>query len=388
MYRNRALWCGSIADGEENRMDYSAKGKPDVYNGTDASGAQHERSLYFGSREPLTCFAELFNQFSDGLDSVGIALKATGTYILAGDAPEEFKVRTLSHSIGCPAPLTLDTAEVAVGSPNAAKQNVAVWMDGSVGPVMCNGGTIQPIAGDMVRRYWTPGSEYAIPAAYLGNAAGIYDPNYNVYHLVIPSGTAATKNNVWLCYDLGRGKWFEIETGADFPQAFIRAEDDYGKQYIYALTDSGYLLRLDYGRTWSDGTAITYTVKTGDALFTKSPWDEVEVRRMKVLFAANAEGSITVNHYLNGDDTATGTTGITATPRLGCANVMSRTGGHSYRNLILQLAGRTDAGAQTAIRGLTHAFEFIVTGCTVTKPKLLGWAAQFITAMEDTNDLG
>ncbi|MFA6336100.1 MAG: hypothetical protein WCX48_11240, partial [Bacteroidales bacterium] len=29
MYRNRALWCGSIADGEENRMDYSAKGKPD-----------------------------------------------------------------------------------------------------------------------------------------------------------------------------------------------------------------------------------------------------------------------------------------------------------------------------------------------------------------------
>ena len=388
MYRSRAMWCGCVSDGQENRADYSAKNKPDVYNGMDASGTHNERSLYFGSQEPLTGFVELFNQFSDGLDSVGIALKATEAYILTGDNPEEFKIRTLSRSVGCPAPRTLDTAEVAVGKEGAAKQNVALWMDGSLGPVMCNGGTIQPIAGDMVRRYWTPGSAYAIPSLYLSKAAGIYDPNYNVYHLVIPSGSSATKNNVWLCYDLGRGKWFEIATGTDFPQSFLRVEDDNGKQYIYALTDSGYMLRLDYGRTWSDGTAITYTVKTGDAMFTGSPWDEVEVKRMKVLFESNAEGSITVNHYLNGDDTATGTTGITATPRLGYANAMSRTGGHSYRNLILQLAGRTGAGAQTAIRGLTHAFEFIVTGCTVTKPKLLGWGAQYIPVREDQHDLG
>jgi hypothetical protein len=251
-----------------------------------------------------------------------------------------------------------------------------------------------------IREYFISGESVCINSSYTDIAAGIYDPNFNEYHLVIPSGTSTT-NNVWLIYDLACGKWRENYMGVtgasgvcpDFPQSFIRVADSYGNKYIYALTNTGYMIRLDNGRYWSGPATtygITHTAKTGDILFTGSAWDEVEVRRIKLLYDTNAEGRLAVKHYLNGALAATNTIGTsgmglppTTATRVMYYTVTTET--HSYRNLIMQCAAQVSS-LYHSIRGFSHAFEFIVTLCTVTKPKLLGWAAQWHEVKEDILD--
>jgi hypothetical protein len=318
-------------------------------------------------------------------------------YVLAGDTPSTFTIDTISRQIGCPAPLTLDTAEVAYGSGDAVKQNVALWMSDK-GPMMYFQNSIKPLVYYNIKKYFTPRETLCINDDYIGIAAGIYDPNFNEYHLVIPSGTATT-NSVWLIYDMAHGKWRENYIGngitgcLDFPQSFIRVADSYGNKYIYALTNTGYMIRLDNGRYWSGPTAtygITYKVKTGDALFTGSPWDETEVRRLKLLFNSNAQGYLEVNHYLNGATARTTTVGSGASliglPTAADPRTMAYST-NSYRNLIMQCVAQTGPPAKYyGIRGLSHAFEFIVTLCTSVKPKLLGWAAQWHETREDVLD--
>ncbi|GAH14206.1 unnamed protein product, partial [marine sediment metagenome] len=145
-YLNRALWFNSQKDKEYNRVDYSAANAPDVYNGEDASGYFNERSLYFGGSEPLVGGVELFNQRGQEVSTVALVFKNSETYMLTGDNPENFRILPVSHSIGCPASLTITSAEVAYKALDAPAQNVAMWLSDK-GPMMFINNTIRAIPG-------------------------------------------------------------------------------------------------------------------------------------------------------------------------------------------------------------------------------------------------
>jgi hypothetical protein len=278
---------------------------------------------------------------------------------------------------------------MALGDTSAPRQNVAIWLS-NIGPVVFAGGPIQPLADYNVKRYFTPGDDLCVSAAYLDRASGCYDPNYNEYHLLIPSGATATDNNVRLTFDLANQKWRENTPTIDFPQYFFRVTDTIGNTYLYALTATGHVLRCDNGRVWSTSDyPMTYTVRTGDMLPTGSLWDETLIHSLQVTVEPNAEGYLAVNHYLDGSDTRTETLGTAALglPPEATPRSLSHTG-YRWRNFIFQCAAST--GGETPIysglSGGSHAFEFVVTGCSVTKPRLAGWGVQWMPVREETLD--
>jgi hypothetical protein len=385
-HRNRAMWCGCISDNEQHRVDYSMRNAPDVYNGDDSSKRDHSQSLYFGSTEPLTGAVELFNQFGQEISTVSLFFKNSETYLLNGDTPDDFQIFKVSDSIGCPSPYSIDSAEVAFDAGDSIKQNVAVWCS-SKGPVLFYGNTIIPIWED-IKCYFDPSNDLCVPATYLYRIAGCVDPQHNCYHLLIPSGSYATTCNMWIVYDFIRRKWYEIDPGVDDPQFIFRVEDKNGAKYLYALTDTGYMLRLNNGRYWSTSSyGITSTVKTSDLLLTDSMWDRTTIRRMKVLLETDTRGHLEVNHYLNGYTTAT-TDSSSATIKLDSAKAISKTG-YGYRNLVFSPA-YTSSSSQYLISGLTHSFQFDSTlyTKTYTKPRLFGYGIQYQVEREDTIDMG
>jgi hypothetical protein len=375
-YRNRAFWCGCLSDGEVHRADYSGTNAPDVYNGDDSSKFDNSQSLYFGGKDALTGAAELFNQYGLNLASGALFFKNTETYLLTGSAPsgdDPFKIHKISGQVGCPAPLTITPAEVSYTTGDAPPANIVLWLS-STGPMMYFNASIYCIPG--IEPYFRQDDARCVNPDALPSAGAWYDAQFQEWNIVIPSGSSATTNNVWLVYDLVRRKWWQRVSAntADFPQGGFAVQDQYGNKYAYAFTASGRLLRLE--NTLYDGTAaygLVNLVKTADILPADTLWLKTTARRIKVLSKSNADGTLAITHY--GDGETTGTTVETAA-------VMNPTA-NRYANRISQLYG-TSGAQHYALTALTHAFQFSVSGAVKAKPYLMGWGMQWL--VDHTNE--
>jgi len=364
-FQNRAMWCGSISDKELNRIDYSASNAPDVYNGTDSSGYDNIRSLYIGGRDALTGAVELYNQLGQEVQTVALLYKNTETYLLAGNTPDTFMVYKVSDNIGCPAPLTIATAEVAFQTQNGRPENLAIWLSDK-SPVMFVGNSIYPIRG--VEPYFDPSNSLCINRNYIHVARGWFDSTYNEYNLLIPSGVGQTTNNLWLVLDVVRMRWY-VKEPTVYPAGAFPSEDANGFKLEYGHTTTGELLQLEDGLYWSGTNKITNTVTTSDILPLKTSWAESLITRFKALFKTNTEGTLTVNHYANGSTTATASSNLPSDKTMADS-------GYRTRNLINNVN----------LTGLSHKFEFITEDCTVTKPTLIGWGAVVQEHREDVID--
>lgn len=297
-YKNRTLLAGFSAGKESNRVDYSVTNAPDVFNGAESSmdGVQ---SLYFGGAEPLTAGIELYNRFGSNVFATWVALKKDETYLLIGDGPEDFKIYPISYNIGCPAPLTLATAEVGFELAQDVIRNVAIWLSAS-GPVMFDGAVLSPIPG--IDKYFDPAESVSVDFDNIDAASGWYDSVYREYNLLIPSGSGQSTNNVWLVYDLVKKKWFTKDTStANFPQVGIPVDDDYGTSYVYAGIDTGRLMRLENGTDW-DGTDIEQILTTGDFWPSGNIWDKTRIRYLKVVATRIDESApLNVDLLVDGD---------------------------------------------------------------------------------------
>lgn len=278
IYKNRLLLCGDIEGKEGNRVDYSVSNSPQMLNG-DESSRNREQSLYFGSSEDLTCGTQLYNRFGSSIFTSWLGLKNNETYLLTGDGPENFKIDPVSLTVGCPAPLTLDNAEVGFKIATDVERNVAIWLS-YAGPMMFDGAVLIPMRG--IDKYFDPNETACVNFSSIENSRGWFDPTYKEYNLLIPSGLGQTTNNKWFVFDLVRKKWFEKATGtAEKPQCGFRVMDAYGVQYIYGGIDTGYMMQFEDGTSW-DGTGITQKVVTGDFWPTGSMWDQTRIRQIKV----------------------------------------------------------------------------------------------------------
>jgi hypothetical protein len=396
MYKERLFLCNSVDDKEENRCDYSMKYAPDVWNGEDSSDMG--QALYFGGNEALTAGTQIYNRFGSAIYNTALLFKANSTYALDGDGPDDFKIKTVSTSIGCPAPLTLATAETAYEITQNAVRNIAIWMSYR-GPMLFDGSVIMPIPG--VRKYFDPEKSTAINYDAIENARGWFNPTYTEYDLLIPSGSGQTTNNIWLTYDLKRKKWFR-KVPATYPQSGFQVIDDSGTVYIYSSLDTGYLERLEYSDTW-DGTDISYVVKTADVLPTENVWDETLVRQLKIIsqMPALSEAetvTISTKHYVNGNNILfTTLDDFTIDPAdyydafylVTDAGDYLITDASDYLLADMLEAVRYVRNTQDVnLRGISHQFEFTMTGNSYDwrenfGKRLIGWGMEGRTIRSD-----
>lgn len=289
-YKGRTLRCNFSESKQGNRVDFSTSQSTSKWNGEDSSknGIQ---SLYFGNgSSELTAGTQLYNRYGSVHRNhleMWLAFTKSETFQLKGFMPTgdgAFEIDTVSKHIGCPAPMTLDTAEIGYEVEQGARRNIAIWLSYS-GPYAYDGAVLYPISG--ISNYFDPADDDCIDFTKIAECSGWYDATYHEYNLVLP-------DNVWLVYDLLKKRWFEKNTGsAKTPRSGIPVIDTDGVQYIYAGLDNGYVMRLENGTSW-DGAAIDQEIHVGDFWPSGSIWDRTRITGVKII-AKRISGDHTLN---------------------------------------------------------------------------------------------
>ena len=389
MYKGMVMLCNLEAGHQGNRVDFSMPDSADVFNGELSSG-MGEQSLYFGGDEPLTCGTQLYNRFGNNIFSTWVAIKAGETFLLNGDSPEDFKIFPVSDKVGCPAPMTLDTAEMGFEMAEDVTRNVAMWLSYS-GPVMFDGSVLQPI--DKVSKYFNPSNTDCINYAAIGKAFARYDPTFREYNLFIPTGTA-TDCNVWLVYDLKRQRWFEKNPGdAEFPQAALGVIDQNGARYTYLGIDTGYMMRNEHGPSW-DGKKIHQEIAPGDFWPSGDVWQKTLIRRVKILAKRlDEECYLSVTHIADTNEVIVDSVFIDAEDD-GYEFVDSE-GGYGWGTdggfitalpMSVAVGGKVliKTSQETNLLAWCHKFKFeLATYLTDKGFQPVGWAYQYLPYRED-----
>ena len=286
-------------------MDYGVTDAPDAFNGLESSmdGLQ---SLRFGGVGDLSCSTEIYNRFGANIFTLYLVFKATETYVLSGDGPEDFKIFPVSYNVGCPAPNTLCNAELGFEMAENVYRNVAMWISYS-GPVMFDGAVIKPLDG--INTYFDPESETHINFSAIDASYAEYDPLRKEWNLHIPTGTS-TVCDTWLVYDMKRNRWFVKDPSPQYlPQVVFNVQDEAGTKYLYGGTDSGRLMHIENGYNW-DGSGIIQEVQTGDFWPSENIWHIVEGRYLKLVARRMAESAdVEIIFYKDSDpDSGVGVT--------------------------------------------------------------------------------
>jgi hypothetical protein len=315
VFAGRAMVAGLTSTGELNRIDYTPTGQPDVWNGKQSSAQGQEITV--GGEEALTCAVEMSNRYAGVLTAFAVVLKAAETWVLQGNTPDTFSLYRINDVVGCPAPLSLTTAELTPTPREPIPRTIALWCS-QKGPVYCDGSTIVPLRFEQpdgflssVDAYFTPADPRCVNPAQWELVSGWYDAQHSEYNLLLPSGATQSTINTWLVCDLLRRKWFR-KVPLAYPQVGWQVQAVLGTPYVYAGGTDGGLLRLEDGTTWGGIAAITHILTGADLVLegdgqTGSTWDETLLRYLKVLAVAESGATATVvcAHAPNGTGTFT-----------------------------------------------------------------------------------
>jgi hypothetical protein len=383
IFKGRSMLGGYTAGKEGNRMDYGMKDGAEVFNGFESSmdGIQ---SLYYGGIGELTGAIPLYNRFGSRIFSVYLVFKDNQTFLLNGNNPEDYEIFPVSSKVGCPAPMTLDTAEIGFEMTEEVARNVAIWLSYN-GPVMFDGAVMRPIKG--LEKYFDPNDTDYITIGSIENARGWFDTTFREYNLIIPTA-AATDPNLWVAYDLEKKRWYEKNTGTAYmPLCGFPVQDVNGVTYHYAGLSEGTMVRLENGTTWNS-VGITYRLDTGDFWPLDNAWTESRIRWLMIVCKKISEApDLEVYHYSDTDEEQ-GENAVFVDQSDGLTFV-DQSDGITFENATastvnLGLGGATERLTKvvTPMNKLawTHGFSFRVTTTTTTKgwqPVLWGLRAEY-----------
>lgn len=372
MFKNRLMLCGYTEGKEGNRVDYTVSNAPDVHNG-DESSMDGIQSLYFGGSEDLTCGIQLFNRFGSNIVSCLLMFKNTETYLLIGDGPDNYKIYVISLNIGCPAPSTLRAAETGYTFAEDVNRNVVAWVS-HAGSMIFDGAAIIPVPG--LKKFFDPAESECINQSAIKRATAYFSATHKEYNFLFPSGSSAVNNTKWLAYDLVKKRSYEKVVGTSLmPQATWPVIDIYGRQYIYAGIDSGYMMRLEHATStankWADdtGSNLIQVIETGDFFPSESQWDITRMRRFKAAAKNIVENaSLSMAHFSDGAPTSGSGTSLTAMNIFASGN-----------------KAVTRATQDCNLLGWTHRIRFSTTISGEAKKGLepIGWGIQFYTERQD-----
>jgi hypothetical protein len=363
-YHNRPMLCGLDMLGEGNRVDYGQADTYAFFNGSDSSLGADGSSLYFGEGGTLTAACEVFNRVGSTLYHVALFTKDSETYILNGYDAETYQILKVSDSIGCPAPKTMDTIEIAY------KQNdkggvedskcVAMWLSYQ-GPVLFDTTNIIPMWDD-IECYFDQSDSRCINHNAISVAAGWTDPLTRQYNLCIPSGSEQTTNNVWLFFDFKTNKWWK-RSAPHVPQVVTKVTEDNGMTHVFGFFDNGTMKRLEYGSTY-DGTIMSRYIETADIVPTGDMWDYTRMVRMKLIGDPMSESAVvSVTHA------ASGTTSFTSLAAF---------------SINMAPAAFVKQTQRVNLAAWSHRLKFAISGGMTEKGlKLVAWGAEYQVERED-----
>jgi hypothetical protein len=307
--QGRILLCCDMSN-EKNKATCSGKYLPQVYNGTDSV------DIFFGEEGELNCGVELFSQYNGNLYSMILMFKDTEMWVVAGQDIKTWSenIFPVSMSIGCPAPKTLRTINLAAEPGQGINRSLAIWQ-GVNGIYMSDGRSPIPIHND-IKEYFDKNDSRCIKASLVGESTSFMDYTNQEYHWLFASGTSATTLNTELVYDVRRNKWFSIDRGTGmYLQCGVETTDTYGNQYAYGFIETGYMERLEYGNTF-DGNSIVHTFQTGDfAPLGLSYITQLDHAKLLTVAKTTTTSNVTCSHYadtLSAAVKATGTVTIGA----------------------------------------------------------------------------
>lgn len=264
-----------------NELFYTPPGFADSWNGKNSSmgGVQ---TWEFGPGDPLTCGSGLYNRYGSSVFEVWVVFSDSKAFQLKGGGPldenDPFNDDTISENVGCPAPLTLCSAEIGFEISADAKRNILLWISSS-GPMAYDGAVLYPIGG--IEKFFDPNDSECINFDYIEESRGWYDPIYREWNIVFPSGVGQSTPNKWLVYDLEKQRWYQKSTGSQpIPICGFQTTDSMGNQFVYGGVSDGTMVRLEYGASWN-GIGITEKIVCGDFWPDGNVWHKSEIRRIK-----------------------------------------------------------------------------------------------------------
>lgn len=342
--------------GSVNKAIYSVDNSPDIWNGSDSG------EIIFGDRTGITAAGVVYNVFTDTATEQLLVTKKNETWRLSGDTTSNWTLKKISSNIGCIAPLSMVSAELA-DTATDQKKTVAIWVSDR-GPVMSAGASVIPIYDD-IKCYWDPNDSRYISTDMQTRSVAWYDTRTRSYKLLIGSGASATYLNTELEYSLIYKEWTKIYrengSGANPLQSGWPVWDTNGVGYAYGGGMDGFVYRLENGNTWN-GTPISSYIHTKDLildnelpLFRKST-----VKYLRTTYKQKAVGDITISHY--GDRSLT----------------VSGTGGQSGP-AVITTASTTWYNSQSANLGqfLYHSFKFSASTNVADGLELTGMGVYF-----------
>ena len=238
-FQNRTLLCNK--DGAPNEVLISKENTSYIFNGSDSL------AINVGGHTDLIAGAGLLNAHDASIDAAYILCKESETWALveSGDGSPNFVKQQLSQTVGCAAPLSMDTCEIQPGI------NGIFWLSFD-GPVFCDGVNLTPIRG--LEPYFDPIDDLFIGYSTIATASGFVDNLKKEYNLVLGDN--------WLVLDILRQKWFKKEPPT-YPECGWRVQDTNGGQYCYLGYDTGYMYRNEYTNAFG-GSDIDQAVTLAD----------------------------------------------------------------------------------------------------------------------------
>ena len=304
VFQNK-LFLFNEKSGSINKAIYSVTNAPDIFNGSDSG------QMVLGDKTGLIAAAVVYNVFTDSAVEQLLVTKKNETWRLSGDYSNNWTLKKISSNIGCVAPLTMVSAEIADTAVDQ-RRTVAIWVSDR-GPVMSTGSSIIPIYDD-IKCYWDPNDSRFIPTAMQSLSVGKYDTQTRSYKLLIASGAGATYLNTELEYSLVNKEWTKIYrengSGANPLQSIWNVWDTNGIGYTYGGGKDGFVYRLENGNTWN-GTPITSYLQTKDLILdNETPlFRKSTVKYIRTAYKKKAMGNITITHYGDRDATVPGVGG-------------------------------------------------------------------------------
>ncbi len=394
-FKGRVLGVGVTSEGQGHRVDYSLTNAPDVWNGEETS-RNVLQSLYFGSdSEPLVAGMALYNRYASTVKEFFVLFKQSSMYQLRGSGPGAFdedgwQIDEVSNTIGCPAPGTLVTVDgFEIGK--SVFRRVMLWVNYN-GVQIYDGANIVTLPG--VSNYFDPAEPENINYDLIHLSVGWYDPIYEEYNIIIPSGADATGPNTWLVFSKKRQRWFEKWTGlAPYLTTGFQVRDANGVRHTYGGIDSGHIMRLEHTGTW-DGVPITQTVETGDFWPDENIWNWTLIRAVKVVAQRVEEPTVVrVVYYRNSDPIAGAFHKFVDRADGSHAFINRADGSHSFVSGSTFLEFDISTGLERVVRSTKepnlqawmHGFGFSITTSTTEANLFFGWAIKWYYLRDDGN---
>lgn len=308
-FADDALWLLSKESDKKNTAIRSMTNAPDVFNGEGST------ELEFGDEKELVAATSLYSRLGSSIYDIKLVYKEGAMFGVSGSTVDKYNVYNISQSIGCVAPLTLDTAIIQT---EQGTRPIAIWQADS-GIYMFDNTSPIPLSGDIANFFDDNESpERRLHASYKKNSVGFMDRSKMEYHWSFADGNSTGDLNREWVFDLKRLKLFEISRGSGKElQCGFTVTDTSGNKYTYGTIDTGYMERLENGTDF-DGTDITHTIHLGDIALNKGQVTKItKLRHFKLVAVSKTttSNSITVTHY--GNTSTTGTSFTLSTSRSG-----------------------------------------------------------------------